>query len=601
VPTKIFCIGCASIVYTPKASGTYTLQFSYPGQFWADMNSTYTASQSEVDKLIVTQEPIPLYPQNPLPTSYWTEPINTLNQNWYAISGSWLQVDGSNKSRSGDEANRYGINYFSTAPLSSHVMWTKPLMIGGVTGGGNTFDQYGLTSYFNGGEETGPVLSPPVIIAGNLYYNIFSTTYRGQMGFTCVDLHTGQTKWTVNNDTLTNGQVYNAYPTKANNGLALGPFPHLWSRGGTTWNCYDAFTGNLLFQLTGATTGGFLVFGPYGEMDIYNLNNANGWLSMWNSSCVFSTPISGTKAWSTGIQYNTTVPVHNDVGNYPRTVGISVNALVAFSFTSGNGEAVYSQVGYSLDTGQEIWYNNVTGNPSASTSPWEATCGDGVYAAFNLASMTWTAWNANIGQYLWTSTPDDYSFGGYIQYSPLIADGRLLYGDYNGNEYCINVTNGARLWKFNSGNVTTLGTLYGTWPMWWGPTIANGVVFCGGGYETLNRPIDPGFKLFAINETTGTEIWDIDGSMDPVAMSDGLLICNNAYDTQAYSFGQGPSKTTVTAPQVGITTATPITITGRVTDICAGSQQAAVVANFPNGLPCVSDASQSAWMEYVYM
>lgn len=105
------------------------------------MNSTYTASQSEVDKLIVTQEPIPLYPQNPLPTSYWTEPINTLNQNWYAISGSWLQVDGSNKSRSGDEANRYGINYFSTTPLSSHVMWTKPLMIGGVTGGGNTFDQ----------------------------------------------------------------------------------------------------------------------------------------------------------------------------------------------------------------------------------------------------------------------------------------------------------------------------------------------------------------------------------------------------------------------------------------------------------------------------
>src|SRR5664280_1293204 len=136
---------------------------------------------------------------------------------------------------------------------------------------------------------------------------------------------------------------------------------------------------------------------------------------------VFSTPISGTKAWSTGIQYNTTVPVHNDVGNYPRTVGISGNALVAFSFTSGNGEAVYSQVGYSLDTGQEIWYNNVTGNPSASTSPWEATCGDGVYAAFNLVSMTWTAWNANTGQYLWTSTPDDYPFGGYIQYSALIA------------------------------------------------------------------------------------------------------------------------------------------------------------------------------------
>jgi hypothetical protein len=35
-------------------------------------------------------------------------------------------------------------------------------------------------------------------------------------------------------------------------------------------------------------------------------------------------------------------------------------------------------------------------------------------------------------------------------------------------------------------------------------------------------------------------------------------------------------------------------------DVSAGASQAAVKANFPNGLPCVSDASQTAWMEYVY-
>ena len=49
-----------------------------------------------------------------------------------------------------------------------------------------------------------------------------------------------------------------------------------------------------------------------------------------------------------------------------------------------------------------------------------------------------------------------------------------------------------------------------------------------------------------------------------------------------------------------MTTATPITITGTVMDISAGSQQNAVAANFPNGLPCVSDASMTQWMEYVY-
>jgi hypothetical protein len=41
-------------------------------------------------------------------------------------------------------------------------------------------------------------------------------------------------------------------------------------------------------------------------------------------------------------------------------------------------------------------------------------------------------------------------------------------------------------------------------------------------------------------------------------------------------------------------------MTGTVMDVSAGATQEAVAANFPNGLPCVSDASMSQWMEYVY-
>jgi hypothetical protein len=36
-------------------------------------------------------------------------------------------------------------------------------------------------------------------------------------------------------------------------------------------------------------------------------------------------------------------------------------------------------------------------------------------------------------------------------------------------------------------------------------------------------------------------------------------------------------------------------------DISAGSEQHAVAVNFPNGLPCVSDASMTQFMEAVYM
>jgi len=115
-------------------------------------------------------------------------------------------------------------------------------------------------------------------------------------------------------------------------------------------------------------------------------------------------------------------------------------------------------------------------------------------------------------------------------------------------------------------------------------------------------PLFRGASLLALNLTDGQPIWSILG-FDvgaPFAISDGVLTAFNDYDNQIYAYGMGPSKTTVTAPDVGVTTATPITITGTVMDTSAGSQQNAVAANFPNGLPCVSDASMTQFMEAVY-
>ena len=41
-------------------------------------------------------------------------------------------------------------------------------------------------------------------------------------------------------------------------------------------------------------------------------------------------------------------------------------------------------------------------------------------------------------------------------------------------------------------------------------------------------------------------------------------------------------------------------ITGYVTDISPGTQDAAIQMRFPNGVPAVTDESQSQWMLYVY-
>jgi hypothetical protein len=78
------------------------------------------------------------------------------------------------------------------------------------------------------------------------------------------------------------------------------------------------------------------------------------------------------------------------------------------------------------------------------------------------------------------------------------------------------------------------------------------------------------------------------------------MVWSNGYDNQLYCYGKGPTKLTVSAPAVGVTTSSPITISGTITDISAGAKQQAVAANFPNGLPCVSDASMSQFMEVVY-
>ena len=67
-----------------------------------------------------------------------------------------------------------------------------------------------------------------------------------------------------------------------------------------------------------------------------------------------------------------------------------------------------------------------------------------------------------------------------------------------------------------------------------------------------------------------------------------------------YSIGRGPSTTTVSAPDVAATLGTPIVIKGTVTDISAGTQQPTVKADYPNGVPCASDASMTEWMATVY-
>jgi hypothetical protein len=624
-------------VYTPTTLGTYSFKFTYPGETFASGTIVYSSSESPISTLVVQQEPIPGRPEAPVPTNYWTNPINAENRLWDSISGNWL-IRGYNTSYvQGASDSAKGFNPYSQAPLSAHIMWTKELALGGIIGG-----EYGDTSFYTGLTYE-QKLTPPIIIDGKMYYRIYPSDfgyYQGVAGAwpgaVCVDLRTGEELWRNTNMNLDAGQIYNYV-----SGNQMGGIPYLWDLGTygpfavfaigpslfarpTTWHLYDGNTGALIANFTNAlpasfSSAGMVVYGADGTMYVYFLSGAAGWLAMWNSTKAmeaahfitldpgtgvgFLRNLPGTYNWGSGIQWNVTIPMHavmdvptafSPTGRlFPAASGVTGNVLVAAVESRATS---YMELGYSLTTGQELWAHNLTVDQYTAARAF----GEGVYAGFNPNKAVWFGYDVNTGTQLWTSDPADYPWGSYGLAGIIVYD-KLYAASYDGSVHAYDIKTGKQVFKYYSGNDTYRETPYGTFPFYYGPTIADGVVFAGNGEHSPSLPLYRGYKLHAFNASTGTPIWNISGWMAIQAIANGYLVTSNAEDNSIYVFGKGPSKLTVTAPSVGVTTSTPITISGTVIDISAGTQQQAQAANFPNGVPAVSDASMTGWMEYVYM
>ena len=81
----------------PDVTGVWQLQAHYPGGKvdYIDVKN-YTVPAADTDKISLTvqQDPIPNYPDSPLPQEYWQYPINAQNRNWNVLAGSWLMPGG---------------------------------------------------------------------------------------------------------------------------------------------------------------------------------------------------------------------------------------------------------------------------------------------------------------------------------------------------------------------------------------------------------------------------------------------------------------------------------------------------------------------------
>jgi hypothetical protein len=184
-------------------------------------------------------------------------------------------------------------------------------------------------------------------------------------------------------------------------------------------------------------------------------------------------------------------------------------------------------------------------------------------------------------------------------YCSSIYDGKLFTTGYTGRVYAYDLYNGTLIWMQEA---PTGGEIFEDYTLMHGVT-ADGKIYIGTHEHSADTPLLKGAKVRVYDVDTGEEIWSMIGWANPVSMAlaDGVLTYWNNYDHQVYAVGKGPSSTTVEITNDVVPSGSSVMIKGHVIDVSAGTKQEQQAARFPNGVPAVSDESQSAWMEYVYM
>jgi hypothetical protein len=641
--------------YIPAQSGNYTFKFDYAGQIYT-WSGTYqndsfaAASATTILQVTETQLPAPI-DSYPLPTEYWTRPIEGENTAWYAISSNWLNapyIRSGSTITGGAGYGRYQPD--GTGPNSPHVMWSKELQFGGVVGGNNTTVP-GETYYMGGSYNVR--FSNAMVVQGYLYYQESYGNGGGGGNYVAVNVRTGEELWRINASSTGTSLVPTfAYLPSFDTGNQHGILPNgllINQRSvtgqGNVWRTYDPRTGVLTTMnvtnvpsgtasaatLAPSASSSVSVAGPNGELLIYTLNNAGTtsnvqmYLNQWNSSKVINADsgwYSGTVNASLASRYDWNVSVsalnqgggawniyrdayYNDMilciqgsfGTGPRTnpTGVNVTAISINQATKG----------------QALWSKHYDQAPNNQTAQIIAV--DNVARTFITEykeTLQLTGYSLTDGSKVWTTEYPEARWD-TMRRDTLAAYGNLYCAGFDGILQCYDDKTGDLLWTYGNGgagNSTYAGleTAYGHYPIFV-DVIADGKVYVGTTEHSPGSPWYKDSKYRCINATDGTEIWTMKGwgtgmyvgQYDIVA--DGYFIYLNCYDMQVYSVGKGPSAMTVDAPMTGVKLGDSLVIRGTVTDISAGTEQDAIARRFPNGVPAVSDASMSDWMEYVYM
>ena len=626
--------GSTGLDYTPDQVGNYTFQTHFPAQWfnWTTPpmfdpeiygNIWYEASDSPKATLVVQAEPVPIYPYSPLPTEYWSRPIDAQNREWNVVSANWLNIP----------PNMYAPNN-DDAPETGHILWTKALASGGLAGGFLGDHSAEVGDAYEG------KFANTVVINGILYYNRYAQGFGGgwsQQGIYAVNLRTGEELWFKNNSRLAFGQTlywdsFNMHGVFSYVYDSVSTFDFATFTSGTTWNAYDPLTGEYQFSITNVPTGGimfgasFTETGPHGEIIIYNVDLTHGWVAKWNSTTtVIGKPAPGDMgagSWGSaantqrtfdangGYDWNKTLAA-GLAGNLPGSIVAVLEDRVvgctAGGFTSIEEEPIGIWA-FSLksDTNTLPLLYNTTWQPPTgmyTISFGVASLEDNVFTLSMKETRQSYGFSLDSGAQIWGPTESRVPLDIYGVRSA-VAYGNLYSSGMGGVVYCYNLTTGELKWSYKVYDAYNEILWSNNWPIFTA-FITDGKIYLQHYEHSPVNPLPRGAPFLCLNATTGEKIFDIslrttDWGGGPV-IGDSIIALWNSYDGQVYALGKGPSATTVSAgPEVSVE-GSSVVVKGMVTDISAGTKQDEQASRFPNGVPAVSDANMSAWMEYVYM
>jgi hypothetical protein len=646
--------GSTYTLYTPEKIGNYTLTTIFPQQempvegrsaergITIPKGTIMLASTKSSTFEVVPEAQEVFYPDQPLPAEYWSRPIDDQLRSWATVSGNWVYRPD----------NSY-IEFNDDAPETAHVLWAHPLTTGGIAGG--LFD--GIPAASDTGDAYEGKFPGSVVLNGILYYQRTDTRRELYPAIMAVDLHTGEEWMFKNNTVLSFGQIFyfNSYNFD-------GVFTYIWSissvpinplnpmaGSNVTWTAYDPFTGNQQMQIWNVPSG-TRVYGPSGELLIYQINTAAGWMALWNSTdCGLQNAVIGTPDYGSWGNTAHGLSLQNkglDGANsrcYSWNVTIPKGLTISGATASGTKIYVEDRIValYANQSKVRVWALDISdlrgATPATKTlapifdqwwdapSEWlegsniiqytgatnyvtDTTYGDGVIAVWDKELTTHYGFSVTTGKYLWATASENYldAYGwGAMEHTWYFAYGKLYSVGVAGILYAYDLKTGQIAWTY------TLDDPYGepiTGQNWWGwiDLITDGKIYIGTLEHSAENPLPRGGPYAAINATDGSEIWRVNGMFRETrwggngVIGDSIIATMDTYDQQVYAIGKGPTAITAAAPDVSIDFGKTVVIKGTVTDTSPGTQDDVIKMRFPDGVPAVSDASQSEWMLYVY-